>query len=635
MTRSVPTLLAALFLAVAPASAQDRLVEGPVTVEPAAPRTGQPVVITYDPHHPEAALSPDEPAVELVWRHFNPAQAQILPFGRDGAVWRVTLPPSERARFVGFQVQGDSTKGDHGGRHWGFAYHDADGRPVRGAGYARSLFYLYDRYRGDPAKDSVVVASLREALAAHPDDVASRALLAVTDTTDTEQARADALAAVQAFEAEHEGETWALREASDAYDRLDADEDVERLDARIAALNPRSGEAESLAEDAWDDESDPDRKRALQEQFLLDFPGSIRAPYAPLLTTYADSPDRLVQTAQDYVAAERVYPADAYATAALALADADVALDTALNYARTAVRRAAEGNVAGGYMFYPTDAGLAYLPIGLTPSQRRVRVASNRARLEGVLGRVLFLRGDLDDARTALETATEGAPLRRDPWIWLGELHEATDDRPPALAAYERALRLEPADSTARAGYGRAFEAVRGSRAGLDDALLAIQQETLAEDRLDQALDPFTVTDLDGAPISSVDLEGKVVVLDLWAAWCSPCVRAFPFLDRVRERYGDDPRVRVVALHTGWNETIEEARAFAAETDYLFDYAFDPESAFVSAVGVRSIPTTLILDRDGRLQFRDSGFGDNADVYEQNLSMRIDLLLAEDGATGE
>ena len=104
MTRSVPTLLAALFLAVAPASAQDRLVEGPVTVEPAAPREGQPVVITYDPRHPEAALSPDEPAVELVWRHFNPAQSQVLPMERDGAAWRVTLPPSERARFVGFQV---------------------------------------------------------------------------------------------------------------------------------------------------------------------------------------------------------------------------------------------------------------------------------------------------------------------------------------------------------------------------------------------------------------------------------------------------------------------------------------------------------------------------------------------------
>ena len=71
---------------------------------------------------------------------------------------------------------------------------------------------------------------------------------------------------------------------------------------------------------------------------------------------------------------------------------------------------------------------------------------------------------------------------------------------------------------------------------------------------------PFTLTDLNGKTFDSTRLKGHVVVLDLWATWCEPCIADIPMFNRLHEKYG--PRGLTIvgaAMQSGWAQDIKPA----------------------------------------------------------------------------
>lgn len=92
--------------------------------------------------------------------------------------------------------------------------------------------------------------------------------------------------------------------------------------------------------------------------------------------------------------------------------------------------------------------------------------------------------------------------------------------------------------------------------------------------------------------------EGRPAVVNLWATWCAPCREEMPSLARLHEEMGEE--VAVVLVATGRNDP-EAAAAFLEETGAgaLLDLR-DPEGAFGRAAGVRGLPTTLVIDAEGR-----------------------------------
>jgi thiol-disulfide isomerase/thioredoxin len=114
----------------------------------------------------------------------------------------------------------------------------------------------------------------------------------------------------------------------------------------------------------------------------------------------------------------------------------------------------------------------------------------------------------------------------------------------------------------------------------------------------------FTVNDLDGKPISSSDLKGKTVLVNFWATWCPPCRAEIPDLIKLQEKYRD----KLVILGISEDEVSpQEVKAFAVAQKMNYPIAMTTPELTKIFTGVAALPTTFIIDADGRMQMRHVG----------------------------
>jgi thiol-disulfide isomerase/thioredoxin len=114
----------------------------------------------------------------------------------------------------------------------------------------------------------------------------------------------------------------------------------------------------------------------------------------------------------------------------------------------------------------------------------------------------------------------------------------------------------------------------------------------------------FTAMDLDGQPISTTSLRGKVVLVNFWATWCPPCREEIPDLIALQEKYKGKLQVIGVAQDSG---TLAEVRAFATEHHMNYPSVLSTPEIEQLFPGVYALPTTFVLDRDGRLAQKHIG----------------------------
>jgi thiol-disulfide isomerase/thioredoxin len=113
-------------------------------------------------------------------------------------------------------------------------------------------------------------------------------------------------------------------------------------------------------------------------------------------------------------------------------------------------------------------------------------------------------------------------------------------------------------------------------------------------------------TDADGQAQSLRDFRGRVVLLDIWATWCGPCRKEMPALDRLDGKLGGaDFVVLPVSLdRTGLAAVAPFYRALGIERLGVY---LDPLGRGTSALAIPGVPTTFLIDREGRLAARKMG----------------------------
>jgi thiol-disulfide isomerase/thioredoxin len=118
------------------------------------------------------------------------------------------------------------------------------------------------------------------------------------------------------------------------------------------------------------------------------------------------------------------------------------------------------------------------------------------------------------------------------------------------------------------------------------------------------ATTPFV--DAAGATHSLVEFHGRVLVVNFWATWCEPCVREMPTLDALQAQLGG-PRFQVVVIDQD-REGAKAAGPFLQSKglSHLTLYA-EPGLHFVKDAGLRGLPTSLVVDRNGQVVARLEG----------------------------
>lgn len=101
------------------------------------------------------------------------------------------------------------------------------------------------------------------------------------------------------------------------------------------------------------------------------------------------------------------------------------------------------------------------------------------------------------------------------------------------------------------------------------------------------------------------DLHGKVVLVDFWASWCSPCLSSFPWMDELQKRHGQKGLV-VVAVNLDQDRAL--ADAFLKKTAPQFRIEFDAEGTLAKQFGVQAMPTSFLIDRSGKVRITHRGF---------------------------
>ncbi len=243
------------------------------------------------------------------------------------------------------------------------------------------------------------------------------------------------------------------------------------------------------------------------------------------------------------------------------------------------------------------------------------------------------------ESKTAAEAAAAKAVLARAQFMTAGKDAAAQDK---ALDAFEAALKADPKsdaiamlmvkshdDKTTAPAVADRIEKIFKNVADSDTADFYRDSWTCGRILASLTGHPLVIKmpKVDGTEFSSDSLKGKVILVDLWATWCGPCVGELPRVAKIYQKYHDQG-LEVVGVSCDRN--AEALKAFlASHKDMTWTQLYDPKLPEWKAAmqfGVMSIPTMFLIDRNGIVRTINA---------RENMEEMIPKLLAEKPETGK
>lgn len=280
------------------------------------------------------------------------------------------------------------------------------------------------------------------------------------------------------------------------------------------------------------------------------------------------------------------------------------------------------------------------------PEQRPAResAAEWRERQNNYLMVLYYLRGQVENTQHEdgpaikdLETSYSIRPNGLAAKL-LGEIAERKNDPAKAIEEYTLAFVLPDSGPAGKVDHrevrqklGNVWRAVHGSEQGLGEEILAAYDRLAAPpaaisaaSRNKDAKDTFAfvLRRLDGTPMSLSTVKGKVVVLSFWATWCGPCAELEPMLIQVAKTYEGNPDVAFFAVNSDEDEAQVPPFVQHVKWDIPIVYA-DGLDEFLT---VESLPTVVVLDRDGKIVYRVGGL--DLRQFSNSLNAALQSALA-------
>lgn len=115
---------------------------------------------------------------------------------------------------------------------------------------------------------------------------------------------------------------------------------------------------------------------------------------------------------------------------------------------------------------------------------------------------------------------------------------------------------------------------------------------------------------------------GQVLYVDFWASWCQPCRQSFPWMNAMQEKY-KAKGLHIIGINL--DQQTSAANQFLAQTPAKFTVMFDPKGVSPRLYGVKGMPTSVLIGRDGKVIQRYVGFND---ASRDQLEQRLQAVLA-------
>lgn len=256
----------------------------------------------------------------------------------------------------------------------------------------------------------------------------------------------------------------------------------------------------------------------------------------------------------------------------------------------------------------------------------------------------------LDDSKKALKAAGDNKALAVRARLAHSSLLVQTSSKPgdkklkEAEADVREAINLDPSNAIARYNLGfillkqerdqegiaelKAFAALPGIK---PDDLAEAQRMIASPIRAREPFAPdFSFTSHERQPVSNSLLRGKVVLMDFWGTWCPPCRESVPTLQNLQKKYSGKA-FELVSVSSDDDEDVW--RTFIEAQKMNWTEYIDLSGDLLERFKIESFPTYIVLDKDGVMRFRQSGFGESTqmeleDAINKALKRPSDPTLA-------
>ncbi|HEX4546555.1 MAG TPA: TlpA disulfide reductase family protein [Candidatus Acidoferrum sp.] len=149
------------------------------------------------------------------------------------------------------------------------------------------------------------------------------------------------------------------------------------------------------------------------------------------------------------------------------------------------------------------------------------------------------------------------------------------------------------------------------------------QQPTIRFVRNPDPAPEFKLTGVDGKPLSVSDFKGKVMLVNFWATWCGPCRAEVPDLVELQNKYKE--RLQIIGLDVD-DDNPEAIKIFVAEFGINYPVAIATTEVRLKYGGIAALPTSFVLDTEGRIVQKHEGLRDPV-LYELEIRSLLGLPI--------
>lgn len=609
------------------------------TISPSNPKIGDEIAISYNSKTKAATLRDvkELTAELLVYRDPDPPLLIEVPMKQSRAVWRGSFKLEEpKSQLLLLRFVSGEQKDDNGENVWDFLVYGKAGKPVKGAYVQRGLMLQYGGFRPffkrekniEKAKDSFTNEKEQ-----YPENW--RAYTALWDIWLKEKNDDETKAKVKAeldrlyelYKNDQDVAVWFLR----YFEQTDQKERADQIREEMIKADPKGRLAHNKQRDAIYREQDPAKRAEMAEQFLQDFPQTgheLNSLQSVLAASWIQSD----QYDKAFALLEKMPNPDAilYNMAASKLIEKGERLDVAVAWAKKGVDLLRNPDPATKPSFLLSAAQVKSYVV-----DRLGMLLETYASGFHKLGRTAEALAHFEEAYTLSKGDNANINER------LVESYVANGKYDRAMEVAAECIKKGKSNDNLLAHYKAAYTKAKGSEQGFDETLKEVRdiaknemRKKLLKDRVNKPVVDFALKTLDGKITKLSDLKGKVVVVDFWATWCGPCKASFPYLQKVYEKYKDNPNVVILAVNS-WEgakneeERIKTVQKFIEENKYTFSVLLDENDKIIGKYGVEGIPTKFVIDKRGMIQFRDIGFSGGQEMMDK-MDLQFEMLLSDE-----